>query len=325
MPLLADALLLGAGIALLVAGGESLVRGAAALARQMGVSPLVVGLTVVAFGTSAPELAVNVTAAVRGNGAIAFGNLIGSNLANIGLILAVSALVSKISVDSIVVTREIPMMLLASVATLVMGMDVLRGEPQSRYDRPEGILLLLLFVIFLYYTIAETLRKRSADPFVQQARDQTIGTRWRPLAANCGLVILGLGALALGGRFTVAGAVELAAAWGVPRSLIGLTVVAIGTSLPELSASVMAARKGESDLAIGNIVGSNVFNLLFVLAVTAVIRPVPVPVDGHLDLTIMIAFATILLFLSLGQRKIGRFKGALLLTAYLGYIGWRVS
>ena len=166
-----DLLVLALGIALLIGGGEAMVRGAAALARQLGVPPLVVGLTVVAFGTSAPELAVNVIAAVRGNGAVAFGNLIGSNLANVGLILAMSAVIRPIAVESVVVNREIPMMLLASAATVIMGFDVLRGADSSSYDRSDGLLLLLLFGVFLYYTIADTLRRRGSDPLVQQAQD----------------------------------------------------------------------------------------------------------------------------------------------------------
>ena len=323
MPLLADALQLAIGIGLLIAGGESMVRGAAGLARQLGVSSLVVGLTVVAFGTSAPELAVNVTAALGGSGAVAFGNVIGSNLANVGLILAIGALGRRLVIESIVITREIPMMLLASTVALIMGFDALRLETESRYDRSEGLLLLLFFVIFLYYTIGGALRKRAHDPFVEQVREKRTGTRLGSLGASGALICLGLVGLVLGGRFTVAGAVELAAAVGAPKGLIGLTVVAIGTSLPELSATLMAARKGESDLAVGNVVGSNIFNLLLVLGVTAGIRPVPVPRDGHVDLAAMLGFAAAVLLLSSRRGEIGRMEGVLLLGAYVGYVAWR--
>jgi len=323
MLLLTDVLLLAFGIGLLVAGGESMVRGAAALARQLGVPPLAVGLTVVAFGTSAPELAVNVTAAIRGNGTVAFGNLIGSNLANVGLILAGSALVRQLTIHSTVITREIPMMLLASTAALVMGFDALRTESVSQYDRAEGLLLLLFFGIFLYYTISETIRKSATDLFVQQVRGRKVGSRMKSLGASVGLVVLGILGLAFGGHFTVVGAVGLAEVLGVPKSLIGLTVVAVGTSLPELSASMMAARKGESDLAVGNIIGSNIFNLLFVLGVTSVIRPVPVPAGGHADLTAMFVFGTVLLVFSLGRKRITRREGAVLMLSYLAYIAWR--
>jgi len=323
MPLLTDVFLLALGIGLLIAGGEAMVRGAAALARQLGVSSLVVGLTVVAFGTSAPELAVNLTAAIRGDGAIAFGNLIGSNLANVGLILAGAALIRKLTVHSTVVTREIPMMLLASAAALMMGFDALRMEPISRYDRAEGLLLLLFFAIFLYYTIAETIRKRATDPFLQEVRGRKTGSRMESLGASAGLVVIGILFLALGGQSTVVGAVGLAGALGVPKSLIALTIVAVGTSLPELSASMMAARKGEADIAVGNVIGSNIFNLLFVLGVTCVIQPVPVPERGYADLVAMFVFGAALMVLSLGRKQITRRDGAALIVSYLAYITWR--
>jgi len=317
--------LLAIGLALLIAGGESMVRGAASLARQLGVSPLVIGLTVVAFGTSAPELAVNTTAAIRGNGSVAFGNIVGSNLANVALVLGLCALARPIAVQGIVVSREIPMMLLASAAALVMGFDVLRSQEPSHYDRAEGILLLMLFGVFLYYTIAETLRKRRTDPFVQQAEQHPAGERLRSLRTSAFLVIAGLTGLVLGGRLTVAGAVGIAEALGAPKALVGLTIVAIGTSLPELVASLMALRRGEGDLAIGNVVGSNIFNLLFVLGITATIGRVPVPPLGHTDLTVMLAFGAGLLAFAFGRNEITRPEGGVLLAAYLGYLGWRIA
>lgn len=323
MTLLVDSLQLGLGLALLLGGGECLVRGAAGLAQRLGVPPLVVGLTVVAFGTSAPEFSVNVTAAVRGNGAVAFGNVVGSNIANVGLILASAAIVRALAIQSVVVVREIPMMLLASAAALIMGFDRLRPELVARYDRADGALLLLFFAVFLYYTVAETLRKRPADPLVQQVREQSVGEGARSLGGSVALVLVGLLGLVIGGQLTVSGAVGLAAAMGVPTALIGLTVVAVGTSLPELSASVMASRKGETDLAIGNVIGSNIFNLLFVLGVTATIRPVPVPAGGNADLAAMIAFAVALLLISGSGKEITRSKGVLLLAAYVGYVSWR--
>jgi cation:H+ antiporter len=321
MPI-SDPLLLAAGIALLVAGGEAMVRGAATLAQQLGVSPLVVGLTVVAFGTSAPELAVNVTAALRGSAGLSFGNVIGSNLANVGLILSSAALVRPLAVQGIVITRELPMMLLASAAALVMGFDALRAETAARYDRGEGILLLLLFAVFLYYTIAETLQRRPEDPFLEQARERRIQATQRSIWTSASFLALGLAGLALGGHLTVVAALAIAQALGVAKGLIGLTIVAVGTSLPELSATIMAARKGESDLAIGNVVGSNIFNLLFVLGITATIRPVPVPPLGHVDLVAMASFGAVLLVLSVG-RGISRLDAGLLLASYLGYIAWR--
>jgi len=305
-----DAVTLAGGLVLLVTAGEALVRGAADVARQLGVPPLVIGLTIVAFGTSAPELAVNVTAAIRGNGAVAFGNIIGSNIANMGLILGCASIVRPITIQSIVISREIPMMLLGTVATVVMGFDLLRDSGVSRFDRGDGLLLLLLFAVFLYYTIAETLRKRASDSFVQQAREQARDRREGSLVASWVLLFARDGETP-------------AEAFGVPRNLIGLSIVAIGTSLPELTASVMAARRGESDLAVGNIVGSNIFNLLFVLGVTSTIRPVPVPFDGGYDLIAVISFSVALWLLSLSRREIGRIEGTILIAAYVGYGSWR--
>jgi len=217
-------------------------------------------------------------------------------------------------------------MLLASAATLLMGYDALRDQDPSNYDRSEGILLLLLFAVFLYYTFAETIRTRRSDPFLQQASGSRAGSHLGSLGLSAGLVALGLVGLGLGGHLTVEGAVGIATALGAPRELIALTVVAIGTSLPELSASVMAARKGETDLAVGNIVGSNVFNLLFVLGVTAWIRPVPVPPGGGADLVAMLLFgALLLLLLATGRSGISRLDAALLAAGYLGYLTWRAT
>ncbi len=319
------ALLLALGLALLLLAGASMVSGSAALARLLGVPPLVIGLTVVAFGTSAPELAVNVTAAVQGSGDVAFGNIIGSNLANVGLILAVSAIVSPLAVQSVVLTREIPMMLLASTAVVVMGFDSIRTADASQYDRAEGLVLLLLFTVFLYYTVVETLRKRGTDSLVQQARTRVPVERLGSIGASMALVAFGMVGLGLGGSLTVHGAVGIATALGASPDLIALTIVAVGTSLPELSASVIAARRGEADLAVGNVVGSNIFNLLFVLGVTASIQPVPVPAEGHPDLIAMLALAVAVLALAFGRRRIGRLQGGLLLLLYLGFVIWRIA
>lgn len=316
---------LALGFVLLVAGGEAMVRGAAALARRFGVPSLVIGLTVVAFGTSAPELAVNTAAALRGNGSVAFGNVVGSNLANVGLILAVCALLRPLAVRSIVITREIPMMLLGTFAALVMGVDLLRGEDASSYDRSDGLLLLLFFGVFLYYTVAETLFRRPQDSFVQQAEAMPTGERVESAVASLGLVVVGVVGLVLGGHFTVESAVEIATALGVSKAVVGLTIVALGTSLPELVASVIAVRRSEADLAVGNVVGSNIFNLLFVLGVTATVHPVPVPEGGFVDLAAATVAGALLLLCSIGSRGITRLEGAGLLACYLGYLAWRAA
>jgi cation:H+ antiporter len=321
MPL--DTLLLLAGLALLLGGGELLVRGAAALARSFGISPLVVGLTVVAFGTSAPELAVNLAAALRGEGGISFGNVVGSNIANVGLIVGLAALVRPLSVHVTVILREIPMMLLASTVVLVMSFQSRLEGAADVFRRSDGLILLLLFGVFLYYTTLDALRQRGSAAIAREVED----IAEEGLAAGRGrsLLLTGLGLVGLiaGGELTVRSAVAIALALGISKAVIGLTIIAVGTSLPELVTSVMAARRGQSDLAMGNVVGSNIFNLLLVLGLTATVRPIPVPEGGHVDLLMMTALAAALLPLSIRSRRMPRWSGALLLASYALYLLWR--
>jgi cation:H+ antiporter len=318
-----DLLVLVVGLALLMAGGEIVVRGAISLARELGVSPLVIGLTVVALGTSAPEMAVNLIAASQGLGEISFGNIIGSNMANIGLIVGCTALVRPIMVTGVVVAREIPMMLLATAATVVMGFDKFLSDSPDRYDRADGLLLLMFFLVFLYYTVGDFVKRRSGQQGYGAFQNADVPSAGG-LHKHVWITIAGLVALVGGARITVHSAVGLARAVGIPEEVIGLTLVAVGTSLPELVASVVATLRGHPELAIGNVVGSNIFNLLFVMAVTAMIAPIPVPEGGHLDL-LVVALLSVILFLVCftTNRKIIRTEALLLLLLYFAYIGWR--
>jgi cation:H+ antiporter len=321
-------LLMVVGLALLVAGAEALVRGASAVARRLGVSPIVIGLTVVAFGTSTPELAVNVSAALAGNTGLSFGNVVGSNIANVGLILAVAALVQPLDVHPTVVSREIPMLLLGTAAAIAMAFDRALGDGGSdRLGRGDGVVLLLLFGVFLYYTILGALRQRgAADAYVEELHEDVTAKPPQALWFSLLLTAGGLGGVILGGKWTVDNAVLLARQAGVPDAVVGLTFVAVGTGLPELVTSVIAARRGHSDLAVGNVVGSNIYNLLFVQGATAAIRPVEVPAGGHADLFVMAALTVALFPLSLYRhRRIGRPGGLLLLVAYVAYIAWRAA
>ena len=322
-------MLLALGIALLTAGGETVVRGAAALARRLGVSTLMIGLTVVAFGTSAPELAVNVIAAIQDQGAISFGNIFGSNMANIGLIIGCTAIVRPIVIRDVVIRRELPMMLLATAGALAMGFDdalsaggALPSFPDF-YTRSDGILLLMFFLVFLYYTVGDFVRQRSdgaASRGENGASAEASNALWRSL----GLTALGLVLLVGGAEVTVGAAVNLARALGVSEELIGLTLIAIGTSLPELVASVAATVRGQAELAIGNVVGSNVFNLLLVLGITSIVRPVPVPPGGHTDLLVVAGLSLVLFGVSMSHRReIVRTEAVVLLAVYIGYLGWR--
>jgi cation:H+ antiporter len=326
MELLIQFGLVAAGFVLLIGGAEALVRGASALARLAGVSPLIIGLTVVAFGTSTPEMAVNITASLSGVSAIAFGNIIGSNIANVGLIVGLTALLKPLDIESQIISRELPMMLLASVCAVVLGFDpVLRGAV-SLYDRADGLVLLLFFAVFLYYTIGDVLRKRRSDALVREASASLSGAGARSYAVQWGLIGLGLAGLVFGGRLTVDAASALALGLGVSQVVVGLTVVALGTSLPELATSLVATWRGQTDIAVGNVVGSNIFNLLFIAGTSAVIAPITIPAAGLADLLVMTAFAVVLLpFALLNHRRIVRREGLVLLLAYVGYVVWRAS
>lgn len=321
--MLTDLFITIAGLVMLLGGGELTVRGASALAARFGVSPLAIGLTVVAFGTSAPELFVNVTAALRGNGALSFGNIFGSNMANIGLIIAVTALVGPLHIKNVVIAREVPMMMLATLVAAVLGLDsVLRGQP-GMFDRADGAVLLLLFSVFAYYTLRDLVRQRQGDDETFQVapadEPPQYSTPFALLLTGFGLVLL-----AAGGAVTVEGADGLARAAGISETIIGLTLVAIGTSLPELVASVMASVRGHPDMAVGNVVGSNIFNLLIVLGATATIADVPVPAGGIPDLLVVISLSALLWLTSISQgRTIIRAEATLLLGLYVGYLTGR--
>ena len=317
-----DLLITAFGLLLLVGGGDVMVRGSAALASRIGVSPLVIGLTVVAFGTSAPELSVNMVAAFRGNSSMSFGNIFGSNMANIGLIVAVTAFFGPMKIQSIVVSREVPMMLLVTVVASTLGADSLWGDGVSQFGRGDGIVLLLLFSVFGYYTLRDLVRQRAGEAVDMPGVPDDIHEMGLPAAIA--LTAAGLIALAVGGAVTVHGAEGVARAMGVSETIIGLTLVAIGTSLPELVTSIVATMRGQPDIAIGNVVGSNIFNLVIVLGTTSVIRPVPVPTGGLLDMVVVIGLSTLLwLTSSSGGQKIIRTEAVLLLIVYLSYMTTR--
>ena len=318
-----DLLLMVVGLALLMIGGEAVVRGATGMARALGVSPLVIGLTVVAFGTSAPELAINLIAAWDGRPAISFGNIVGSNLANIGAVVGATSLLRPILVTGVVIAREIPMMLLATAAAIVLGFDRVLGSSDDAFDRADGLMLLMLFLVFLYYTIGDFVQERAEKNGDADADDadppEALGRHGLIMAA-------GLVGLVGGAEITVNSAVDLARSFGVSEVVIGLTVLAVGTSLPELVASIVATTRGHADLAVGNVVGSNIFNLLLVCGLTSVVAPIPVPPGGHLDLLVLALLSLVLFGVSMTQnRQIVRVEAGLLLFGYLGYLVWRAS
>jgi len=313
-------LLLIPGFALLIAGASLLVSGASALARRFGVSDLVIGLTIVAFGTSAPELVVSVFAAAKGNTAIAVGNVLGSNTFNVLVILGLSALIRPLAVGSGTVWKEIPLSFLAAVMVAILGNDALiDGTGPSALTRIDGLVLLSFFVVFLWYIFSLMKGGRPAG--------QT--PAGRPLTAirASAPIVLGLMALNVGAKLAVDGAVALATAAGVSQMVIGLTIVAAGTSLPELATSALAAYKGNADLAVGNIVGSNIFNILFILGIGAVIRPLPLGGAAQLDVAAT-AFSSMLLFawMFVGRKPhfLDRREGAICILLYAAYVIYRL-
>jgi cation:H+ antiporter len=316
------ALWLVLGLLALLAGGEMLVRGGSGLARRLGVPTVVIGLTVVAFGTSTPELVVNLSAALRGQGSIGFGNVVGSNIANIGLLLSITAMYTPLVIHRTIVQREIPMLGLASLVALVLGLDKVTGGAADGFSRAEGITFLLLFGVFLYYTIGDAIRASTSSNDEAWADPATTSAPGGSLLATIGLIALGLALLIGGGELTVRGAVALAKSIGIADKIIGLTLVAVGTSLPELATTLLAARQGRTDLAVGNIVGSNIFNLLFIWGLSVTLSPAALPVGGGWDLAIMLIFALALLPMAVTQRRIGRVEAGVLLIAYASYIGW---
>ncbi|HOF19069.1 MAG TPA: calcium/sodium antiporter [Phycisphaerae bacterium] len=314
------ALMLLGGLALLVVGANWLVDGASAVARRLGVSDLVIGLTVVAFGTSAPELVVDVFAAARGNTDIAVANILGSNTFNILAILGLSALVRPLAVAQSTVWKEIPLSLLAAVLVGILGNNaLLDGAGPNALTRTDGLVLLGFFVIFLYYVLG--MAKSSANPPDPPGQISPPAMR---LPAACLRIGAGLAALATGAHLAVAGAVDTATRLGVSERVIGLTIVAVGTSLPELATSVVAAYRRNADLAVGNIVGSNLFNIFFILGVSACIRPLPMGGQVNFDVAATV-LASLLLFVSMftGRPRHGiqRWEGAVYLAAYAAYLG----
>lgn len=302
-----DYLYVAIGLVGLYFGGEWLVRHASALARTLGVAPMIVGLTVVAFGTSSPELAASIVAAVRGAPEVAIGNVVGSNVANIGVILAIAALVFPMKVSLSFIRREVGWMLVATALGTALLFD-------GRVTRFEGALLVTFLVAFLLWSIRVGATRVGA-PDSGHAKAPLLPTlAW--IAAS--LLVLGFGA-----QFLVDGATSLATAWGVPERVIGLTLVAIGTSLPELASSVVAALRRETDIVLGNVIGSNLFNLAGVLGPAALVHPMTAdPAGLRIDLLVMGLFALVIVPLFARGWRLGRRDGILLLVLYGGYLAW---
>jgi cation:H+ antiporter len=305
------------GLAALVVGAEALVRGASRIALSLGISPLVVGLTIVAMGTSSPEVAVSVGAALSGNTDIAVGNVVGSNIFNVLFILGISAVITPLVVHSQIIRQEVPIMIGASVILAVMILDGLLG-------RLESVLLLVLLVAYLVFLVrqsrAETVEVRDEYEGAAARRDAGWDSHW---AVQVLLIAAGLGLLVVGSGWLVDSAVAFARALGVSDLVIGLTIIAAGTSMPEVATSIMAAIRGERDIAVGNVIGSNTFNILGCLGLSGVVSAnglTIAPAVLNFDIWVMIAVAVACLPVLLLRRQIGRKRGVLFLAYYAAYV-----
>ena len=316
--MIVDILLFLLGIVLIIVGANYLTEGASTLARRMGVSPLVVGLTIVAFGTSAPELIVSLMSALKGNADIAMGNVIGSNIFNVLAIGGVTAVVAPIRVTQSTIRRELPLMILASLVLFFLAYDTIFsgiGATENILTRGEGMVLLGFILIFLTYTFA--IAKGSPDdPHADHAPVKAY-----PLWLLILFIIGGLAALIYGGDLFVSSASSIARALGMSESFIGLTIVAAGTSLPELATSVVAALKKQPELAVGNIVGSNIFNIFLILGISSTVTPIRVGGVTPLDFSVMIVSGVLLYIFSVlfGDRIVKRTEGAVLVLGFVAY------
>lgn len=308
-------LLLLIGFGLLIKGANYFVDGSSTIARLLNVSPLLIGLTIVAFGTSSPEATVSILAAIQGNADVAIGNVVGSNIFNISLVIGITAMLNPLKVENETIRKEIPFTLLASVALLIFISDtLLQYADVNVITRSEGLILLLFFLVFLYY-IFEVARSKRTE--TQGEKEKANSKTWTKQII---LTVIGLAAIVIGGDLVVRSSTEIAYSFGMSETLVGLTIVALGTSLPELVTSITAAIKKQSDIALGNIVGSNIFNILFVLGAASVFSPLGVDSRIVIDIVLMIILTVVLLLFSRSHFTIGKYEGGILAVAYIGYL-----
>ncbi|MFN3691583.1 MAG: calcium/sodium antiporter [Fervidobacterium sp.] len=301
-------LLLFVGIFLVYIGSDKLVDGASALAKKLRVSDLLIGLTIVSFGTSAPELAVNIVSSIKGTSDISLGNVIGSNIFNILAVVGLSAILREIAVKHSTLRKETPLSLIAAIALLALG-----NKTPSVISRGDGVVLLLFFSIFISYVLEMAKTDREFFEESEKLKEKELS-----LPVSLFYILFGLAGLVFGGRWIVSGAVDVARYFGVSEKLIGLTIVAAGTSIPELATSLVAAAKGNSEISLGNVVGSNIFNIFFILGISSVIRPINYPAVLNFDIIILIAITVLLLFFS-ANFKISRKEGIIFFAIYILY------
>lgn len=310
MELIFNFLIVGAGLAMLYFGAEWLVKGAIAISSKLGVSQLVIGLTVVAFGTSTPELAVSVSSAMQGLSDVALGNVVGSNIVNIGVILGISAVISPIIVSKSAIRKEVPIMI--GVAFLLLGIII-----DGKIDYIDGIILVAGIIAFTWYSY----RSSKKDSDIEEIPTPQILQK-NVFSKSLAFIGIGLATLTVGSFLTVDNAVIIASSFGISDLFIGLTLVAIGTSLPELITSIVAAKKGHADLSVGNIVGSNIFNIMAILGISSLISGMVVSDQIFMDMAVMIVFSLVLIPIMRSGFVISRKEGMVLLGGYAAYVAY---
>lgn len=309
------------GFVLLIKGAEAFVDGSSSIALIFKVPPLIIGLTIVAMGTSSPEAAVSVVAAIQGNNAIAVSNVIGSNMFNILIVAGLCAVIKPVSISTEIIRRDYPINLLATIVILLLS--VIGGLILGRLD---GIIILLLFSLFIYFMI-QAAQKHKHDTLEIEITNKKASKKTIKLLSplqSVFLIIVGLVAIIIGGDLVVDSASAIATSFGLSQHLIGLTIVAIGTSLPELVTSIVAGIKGKNELAIGNVIGSNIFNLLLILGLSSTLKPISIDMVSIYDMLILFACSLLVYVYVVCSKRIGRFAGILMTAAYIGYMAYIV-
>lgn len=316
------------GFLFLVKGADYFVDGSSSIAKYFNVPPLIIGLTIVAFGTSAPEAAVSITASIQGQNGIALGNVIGSNIFNLLCVVGMSAFISTLPVKKSILLKEFPFLLLSSIVLFILCNDfVFQKSSISILSSGDGLILLLFFIIFIYYLLGVALKSRKEtkidyDDLVLSKDNSSGNTCACEISLSKALImsIVGIIGIVLGGKLVVDCASDIAMTFGVSEKMIGLTIVSIGTSLPEFVTSVIAASKGESDIALGNVIGSNVFNILFILGLSSLISPIPVDPSLFFDIAIMILITIVTYLFSIRKKDVNKFESIILIAAYAIYM-----
>lgn len=308
-------LLLIVGFVLLVKGADVFVDGSSSVAKNLRVPSIIIGLTVVAFGTSCPEAAVSVTASLNGQNAISFSNVVGSNIFNLMVVTGLSAILSPVKTDKDLLKRDFPISILAAAALIVLTLVIGDGSMLSRVD---GVILLIFFGVFLWLMIRAALTNRSS---AAEEDEYKVMPMWKSFL----FIILGITGIIIGGQLVVDSATDIALALGMSETLVGLTIVSIGTSLPELVTSIVAAKKGEADIALGNVVGSNIFNILLILGLASAISPMTVEMESIYDTVILIAMSFLVFLPLLKTKKVNRSMGIIMVVVYAIYMAYIIA